>query len=77
MEYLQYFISFWLILILLLSFVKLKVGVSLFLLYMICVPFVMINIGDKTLGVNVINTTFLVSAGDLNDIRKTEFYYVG
>ena len=61
MEYLQYFISFWLILILLLSFVKLKVGVSLFLLYMICVPFVMINIGDKTLGVNVINTTFLVS----------------
>jgi len=61
MDYLLLFISAWIVLVLLMSFVNIKAGVSLFLVYMICVPVVMISIGGKVWGANVINTVFLLA----------------
>ena len=61
MEYLLLVISAWMIMILVLSFVKIKVGVSLFLIYMVCVPYVMIRVGGNVWGANVVNTIFLAS----------------
>lgn len=58
---LQLIISGWMILILIMSLVKIKYGVALFLLYMILVPAVMISIGDRVWGANVVNTAFLLS----------------
>lgn len=61
MLFLQLFISGWMGLILLMSFVKIKYGVALFLAYIVLVPAVMITIGDKVWGANVVNTAFLLS----------------
>lgn len=58
---LQLIISGWMIVILIMSLVKIKYGVALFLVYMILVPAVMITIGDKMWGANVVNTAFLLS----------------
>ena len=58
---LQLIVSGWMGLILLMSFVKIKYGVALFLVYMILVPAVMITIGDRMWGANVVNTAFLLS----------------
>ncbi len=58
---LQLIVSGWMCLILLMSFAKIKYGVALFLVYMILVPAVMITIGDKMWGANVVNTAFLLS----------------
>lgn len=58
---LQLIISGWMIVILIMSLVKIKYGVALFLVYMILVPAVMITIGDKVWGANVVNTAFLLS----------------
>lgn len=58
---LQLIVSGWMILILIMSLVKIKYGVALFLVYMILVPAVMITIGDRVWGANVVNTAFLLS----------------
>lgn len=58
---LQLIVSGWMFLILIMSLVKIKYGVALFLVYMILVPAVMITIGDRVWGANVVNTAFLLS----------------
>lgn len=58
---LQLIISAWIGLVLVMSFVKIKYGVALFLVYVILVPAVMISIGDRVWGANVVNTAFLIS----------------
>lgn len=58
---LQLIVSGWMVLILIMSLAKIKYGVALFLAYMILVPVVMITIGDRMWGANVVNTAFLLS----------------
>lgn len=55
------FFSVWLILVLVLSFVNLKWGVALFLIYMVLVPYMKLQIGGMELGQNLFNFAFLAS----------------
>ena len=55
------FFSVWLLLVLVLSFWKLKWGVVLFLMYMVLVPYMKLQFGGFELGQNLFNTAFMAS----------------
>ena len=59
--FLSYVFSIWLILVLFMSFYKLKWGIVLFLAYMVLVPEVRFQIGGFRLGQNLFTTAFLLS----------------
>lgn len=59
--FLSYFFSIWLILVLLMSFYRLKWGLVLFLAYMVLVPEVRFQLGSFRLGQNLFTTVFLLS----------------
>lgn len=61
MELLSYIFSFFLIVILVLSFIKIKYGVALFLAYMILVPHVRIHLGPLSFGSNLFTGVFLIA----------------
>jgi len=55
----EFIISIWLILVLVLSFYKIKWGVALYLAYMILVPVTFLSIGGLSFGQNVFKIIFL------------------
>lgn len=59
--FLSYVFSIWLVLVLFMSFYKLKWGIVLFLAYMVLVPGVRFQIGGFRLGQNLFTTAFLLS----------------